>query len=70
MSPAPDETMPYTLIGGPMDGLEVDTRASNTELIPAPHHFRRHGLEFQRLLYRKQDDGRFHFIEEPTHDPS
>lgn len=56
-----DETMPYTLVGGPMDGLEVDTRESNTELLPAPHHFHRIGLEFRPVLYVKQADGRYHY---------
>jgi hypothetical protein len=57
-----DETMPFILIGGPMDGMDVDTRKSNTELVPAPHHFKHHGLEFQPLLYRKEADGQFHFV--------
>jgi hypothetical protein len=64
-----DETMPFRLVGGLLDGLDIDTRRSVTELVPSRHHFREVNVSYRPLLYRKQADGRFYFEKELSPTP-
>jgi hypothetical protein len=58
-----DDTRPETLVGGPLDGHEIDVRRSERECWPGPHHLREVGLT-HGVCYRRDHEGRLRY--DPT----
>lgn len=54
------ETQPYTLVGGPLDGLAIDSEQERDEIWPNIHHLKSFDCK-RKVRYVKRNDGKFHF---------